>query len=62
MCIKDNLFHGMEGYHTHSCSCKMKTNFLSKKKRTEALKQLLAELQERADDVREYIKELEASK
>jgi hypothetical protein len=44
------------------CACMAKPEFLSKKKKIEALNRHLSDLEDRADDIREYIKELKASK
>ncbi len=61
MCCK-NEYHNMADQESNSCSCRMKSEFLSKKKKIESLKNYLSELEEKALDVKEYIKELEAAK
>ncbi len=61
MCCK-NEFHNMAGRESNSCSCHTKSEFLSKKKKIESLKNYLSELEEKALDVKEYIKELETAK
>ncbi len=55
-------FHGEAGNKMGcGCSCGRQGAFLSKKKKVEALKKHLASLEERAEDIREYIKEIEKS-
>ncbi len=60
MCNKHQFFQHGHGHNGCSCSCGMKSNFLSKKKRVMVLKQYLADLEDRADDIKEYIKEIES--
>lgn len=53
-------FHGGAGHGAGcGCSCNHQGVFLSKKKKVEALKKHLSLLEERAEDLREYIKEIE---
>jgi uncharacterized protein Yka (UPF0111/DUF47 family) len=64
MCHHEKPFHPhhMHGRQHCQCACHSKQTFLSKKKRIDMLQQQLKQLEERADDIREFIKELKAAK
>ncbi|MCP4024604.1 MAG: hypothetical protein GY729_22380 [Desulfobacteraceae bacterium] len=47
--------------HQCQCSCNMQGH-LSKKKKIQAMKDVKSRLEEKLDDVKEYIKELEKAK
>ena len=59
MCHRNEI-HDMTGQNNCFCSCEMGKGFLSKKMRIKMLKDYLADLEEKALDIKEYIKELEA--
>jgi len=60
MCQQNSNFPGHRRLGGHHCGCQCRPKFLSKKMQVEALKENLKEIQERANDLKEYIKELEA--
>jgi hypothetical protein len=61
MCTNQNQFHHFSGGR-ENCACREDNNFLSKKKKIESLKQYLTKLEEKSDDIKEYIKELETAR
>ncbi len=61
MCHSNHYSFGNAMRNNCSCSCKKGTDVLSKKKRVQVLKQYQDELLEKADDIKEYIKEIESS-
>ncbi len=62
MCCQNSGLHNLNNPAKCLCHCNSNETFLSRKKRLEALKQNLAELEAKADDLREFIKELETAK
>ncbi len=60
MCGHRHQHTAQFGQKDCSCSCNMKSPYLSTKKRVEMLKNHLKEVEDKADDIKEYIKELEA--
>lgn len=62
MCNHVGFHGGADDKMRCVCSCGRQGSFLSKKKRMEALKKHLASLEERTEDLREYLKEIETGK
>ncbi len=59
MCANENSVYNMTDQKSCYCGCKIKTGFVNKKKKIELLKRHLAEIEDKALDIKEYIKELE---
>lgn len=59
MCCQNSSLHSINSPSNCLCHINTKGTFFSRKKRLEELKQNLAELEEKADDLKEFIKELE---
>jgi hypothetical protein len=65
MCCHAETHHPMGNWDKHhirhgiNCGCGIGPQFLSKKKKIEALKKYLAQLREQVEDVEAYIAELQ---
>ncbi len=57
-----NINHNLGRSTDCFCHCKTNNSFLSQKKKIEQLKKELALLEEKTDDLREFINELETEK
>jgi hypothetical protein len=60
MCASEKYLICNQGQRENSCHCHEGMGLLSKKKKIESLKKILSGLEEKSEDIREYIRELES--